>query len=231
MTISMMKGMITGIRDLSPTAREITITPERPFRFIPGMFVNIFMKDGSATVRRAYSISSDSGEKEFTIAARLLPDGAMSPRFWQPDIVRTPIEVMGPLGVHTTDSMKAPTAHLFAFGIGAGVIKAVAERLLKRADLIRLVIVTGNRSHEDMPYGDEFTKLAVHDSRVTVRHVFSRPEVPYAFTGYVQNHISDFDVTDSDVYICGPTRACESVSEYFKSTSMLPATLQVEAFG
>ena len=231
MTISMMNAVITAVRDLSPTARELTIVPERPLSFTPGMFVNIFMKSENGMIRRAYSISSDSDGKEFTIAARLLADGAMSPRFWQPDIVGTPIEIMGPLGVHTTDSMKAHTAHLFAFGIGAGVIKAVAERLLKRADLTRLVIVTGNRSHEDMPYGDEFTKLAAHDSRVTVRHVFSRPQVPYAFTVYVQNHISDFNVTDSDVYICGPTRACESVSEYFKSTSMLPATLQIEAFG
>lgn len=231
MTISMMNAVITAVRDLSPTARELTIVPERPLSFTPGMFVNIFMKSENGMIRRAYSISSDDGSRGFTIAARLLPGGAMSPRFWEPNIIGTEIVVMGPLGVHTSDAMKAPTAHLFAFGIGSGVIKAVAERLLRRADLKHLVIITGNRSHSDMPYGDEFKRLASQDARVIVRHVLSRPEIPYEFTGYIQSHVADFTVTGSDVYMCGPAKACESLSEYFKSAGAEPASMQIEAFG
>jgi len=43
-SIKQITGTITKIRDLSPTSREYTITPNESFLFVAGTFVNLFIE-------------------------------------------------------------------------------------------------------------------------------------------------------------------------------------------
>ncbi|MFM2381940.1 MAG: hypothetical protein RLZZ76_707, partial [Candidatus Parcubacteria bacterium] len=43
MKIKKMVGTIATIVDLSPTAKDITLTLAEPIEFLPGAFINLFM--------------------------------------------------------------------------------------------------------------------------------------------------------------------------------------------
>lgn len=227
------KAYIKKVKDLSPTARELKIFPETKIEFIPGMFVNIFMENNGKTIRRAYSISSNSKEKDtFSVTARFLKDGEMSPLFWQDDILGKEIRVMGPLGVNTSDKIKANKVFLFAFGIGVSVIKSITSELIDKDSIKDLVIVTGNLNETEILYKDFFDNLLSENEKVIVQYVLSKPNnLNYTYTGYIQDFINDFDFNQSDVYICGPIKACNSLKEKIESKKSSNLNIIVESFG
>lgn len=227
------KAKIVEAIDLSPTSRELTIVPEKTFDFVPGMFVNIFIEHDGKKIRRAYSISSDPAQKEsFSISARLLPGGEMSPVFWADDIAHREITVMGPMGFNTIEKITKDRVFLFAFGIGASVIKSIAHELSKRENIQELFVMTGNRNEREMIYKDFFDSLAKENENVVVRHVLSRPEnIDYEFSGHVPDFIADLDFNNSCVYACGSTKACASLKEKIDSMKQSNVEIIVEAFG
>ncbi len=190
------KATIIKVKDLSPTARELTIMPETEINFVPGMFVNIFMEKDRETIRRAFSISSDPKEKKsFTISVRFLKDGIMSPLFWQKDIVGREIKIMGPMGFNTIDKITKSKVFLFAFGIGAGVIKSLAHELDQRSKIEELYVITGNRDEEEILYEDFFNELA-KNKKIKIKHILSKPKnIGYENTGHIQDFIADFNFT------------------------------------
>lgn len=227
------KAKIVGVKDLSPTAREIQIVPEIPIDFIPGMFVNIFMEYNGEILRRAYSISSDSNQKEsFTVSVRLLSNGGMSPVFWDKDIVGGEIKVMGPMGFNTIEKITKKKVFLFAFGIGAGVIKSIADELVRRDEVEEINIMTGNRDEEELLYRDFFDDLAVKNKKVKIRHILSKPKNnAFEFTGHIQDFVEDLDFSNSSAYVCGSTKACESLKGKIESMHPKNFDIVVEAFG
>ncbi len=227
------KAKIIAVKDLSPTSRELIISPETSIDFVPGMFVNIFIKHDGKMIRRAYSISSDPRQKErFSITTRLLPNGEMSPIFWADNIVGKEISVMGPMGFNTVEKIIKEKVFLFAFGIGASVIKSIAHDLSEREDIKELYIMTGNRNESEMIYKDFFDSLFKENKKIKVRHVLSKPKNhEYEFTGHIQDYIENLDFNNSSVYVCGSTKACESLKEKINSVKPNNFELIVEAFG
>lgn len=227
------KAKIIGLKDLSPTAMEVCIDPEAKLDFVPGMFVNIFIEHCGKTIRRAYSISSDPRQKEtFTISARLLPNGEMSPLFWSGNLLEREIKIMGPMGFNTTEKIKKNKIYLFAFGIGAGVIKSISHELVRRPDLEELHIITGNRNEKEILYKDFFDNLSDDDNKVDVLHILSMPENPlYSPKGHIPDFLGDLDLNNSSIYACGSTKACESLKEKIQASNHKNYDLILEAFG
>lgn len=226
------KAKITAITDLSPTARELTIVPEIPLDFIPGMFVNIFIEHGGETFRRAYSISSDPHQKEsFTISARLMKDGKMSPLFWERDIVGKEIKVMGPIGLNTIDKINKSKVYLFGFGIGVSVIKSIAYEFERQKEIKQVYILTGNKDKSELLYSDFFAQLS-ENKKIKIRHVLSNPkDTNYKYVGYIQNFVNDLDFNNSSAYICGSTKACKALKEKIQSMNPKNFDSIIEAFG
>lgn len=212
-------GSITNIRDLSPTAREYTITPAEPFPFIAGAFVNTFFQHNGTTIRRAFSLSSsDADEQSFTLSIRLNPHGELTPILWERDFTGETIKLMGPLGLNTADKMRAKKVFLFGFGVGAGVVKSLADHMLRRSDLTTLTVVTGNRSADEILHQDYFDTLKA-DPRVAVAYVVSDTTQTTYPSGYIQNHISSYDFNDTDIYICGQGVACTALEAAINATA------------
>lgn len=231
--ITKIAGTITRVRDLTPTARDVTVTLDASMTSIAGSFVNLFIKNGTRTLRRAFSISSASpDEREITLTIRLCPEGAVSPLFWQPDVLGTRVELMGPLGLNTTDKLHRPNIFLFAFGIGAGVVKALAETLIGRSDLAALTIMTGSRNAEDIVHKDFFDALAGRDARVQVAYVVSTPRAANSLYphGYIQHHLTGLHFDDADVYVCGQEEACQQLVEAIQHTAPHNCDYFIEGF-
>jgi NAD(P)H-flavin reductase len=199
--------------------------------FMAGSFVNLFiMKDGEK-LRRAFSISSsEASTKEITLSIRHNPSGAVTPLFWQDDIVGTKVDLMGPLGLNTADKMQSGKILLFGFGIGAGVIKSLAEHFVHRPTTTNLTIVTGNRSESELLHKDYLDTLATDNKNVTIKYVVSDQSQEIYPLGYIQNHISEYDFNNADVYICGQTVACEALEKKIKNTNPYNCQFFVEDF-
>ena len=222
---------ITSVTDLSPSARSITLTPEAPFPFSAGSFVNVFIQAHGVTERRAFSISStESLTHEFTISVRLNTKGSVSPVFWQPDIIGTKVEVMGPLGLNIASKMSGDRIFLFGFGVGAGVVKSVADHFISKPDTKAITIITGNRDATEILHKNYFDSVST-DPRVTVIYVVSQvtPGSSYP-VGYIQDHISGLDFNNSLVYVCGQEIACSTLVDRVKATEATNCQFFIEAF-
>ncbi len=215
MKIKKITGKISQITDLSKTAKEIEIDLSESIDFLAGSFINVFININGEKIRRAYSISSASPDnKSITIAVRLSPNGTMTPLFWNKNMIGEIIEIMGPLGLNTVDKMKQEKIYLFAFGIGAGVVKSIADHFSKTKEL---TIVTGSKSEDEILYREYFDNLAKKFKNVSIKYVVSGElENPKLLKGYVQNHIDMFDFNNSDIYVCGQEKACNDLVERIK---------------
>ncbi|QQR64516.1 FAD-dependent oxidoreductase [Candidatus Kaiserbacteria bacterium] len=222
---------ITHIKDLSKTAKEITLTLPEQIDFIAGQFVNIFMDIDGVSVRRAYSISSsDDYQSHISLSIRETLNGVISPLFWKTDLTGTTLELMGPLGLNTADKMKSPRAYLFAYGVGAGVVKSVLDHVIKKGIAEKIVVMTGSRSEDEILHRDYFDSMAQEHPIIEVRHVISKPATAGFREGYIQDHIDGIDFNNADVYACGQGVACDSLVEKIKAQNPENCHFFIEAF-
>lgn len=232
MNIKKFTGEIKNIIDLSETAKEVHIALSEPIDFLSGAFVNIFMDINGEKTRRAYSISSSSSSRgEITLSIRLSPKGLVTPLFWSKDMIGHTVELMGPLGLNTVDKMKHDRVYLFAFGVGAGVVKSVADYFANIKKVGSLVIITGSRSEEEILYKEYFNDLSKNSENISVTHVVSQlPEGATLPKGYIQDHIDGFDFNNSDVYVCGQEKACDELVQKVKLTNPDDCSFFIEGF-
>ncbi|MCA9356757.1 hypothetical protein H6784_06005 [Candidatus Nomurabacteria bacterium] len=229
--IKKMSGLITKVTDLSPTAREYVIKPSELMPFTAGSFVNLFVEHSGEKIRRAFSMSSaDTNPDEFAITIRLSPNGKLTPLLWAEDYVGREIELMGPLGLNTADKMTASKTFLFGFGVGAGVVKSLAENLGARDNLNSLTIVTGNRSTEEILHKDFFDSLSETNEKVSVKYVVSDNSQTIYPIGHIQDHLTEYDFSNSDVYMCGQGVACDALEKTISSTNPTNCNFFVEDF-
>lgn len=232
MNIKRTFGTIKEITNLSATAKEILIDLDTPLDFIAGSFVNVFMDIDGEKIRRAYSISSDDSEqRSIRIAMRLSPEGKMSPLFWKNDLVGEKLELMGPLGLNTAKKMPHEKIYLFAFGVGAGVVKSLAGHFSKSDKARDISIMTGSRSEDEILYKDYFDSLANEHRNVKVSYVISKPPEICSFKkGYLQDNIDGLDFHKSAVYVCGQEAACNALVQKIKATAPTDCDFFIEGF-
>ncbi len=232
MSIKKLTGTITKIVDLSKTAKDVTITLKEELGFIPGHFINLFMDINGEKVRRAFSVSSsDIDQKNITISIRESLKGVMSPLFWQNDLTGTSVELMGPLGMNTVDKMYSKRVCLFAFGVGAGVVKSILDHVARNGNVKEIVAMTGSRSEDEILHKEYFDTIAKTHPHVEVRHIVSQPTVMGTFrTGYIQDNIDGINFNDADVYACGQVVACDGLVAKIKEQNPVNCNFFIEAF-
>ena len=232
MNIKKITGKIIKITDLSKTAKEISIDLSEPLEFIPGSFVNVFFNVNGEKVRRAYSISSTSKNNEnISLSIRLSPTGAITPMFWEKDMTGEYIELMGPLGLNTVDKMNQNKVYLFAFGIGIGVVKSIADYFTEIRNVDSLTIISGSRCEDEILYNDYFKEILDKHKNVLYSNVVSKGDLESKIqVGHIQDFISDFDFNDSDVYVCGQEKACNDLVLKVNSLNHSNCNFFVEGF-
>ncbi len=232
MIIKKTSGEIIEIKDLSKTAKEINIKLDEALDYIAGSFVNVFMEINGEKTRRAYSISSYNKETNvLSLSIRLSPNGKMSPTFWNKNMIGEKLELMGTLGLNTVDKMHSENIYLFGFGIGAGVIKSIAEHFSNNNQVKKIVIITGSRSEDEIIYRDFFDELSKVNPKIHTEYIISQPKENTPFKkGYIQDHISGFNFDDSDIYVCGQEIACNTLVEKIKQTNPNNCNFLIEGF-
>ncbi len=228
--IKKIKATIITTRDLSATAKEVTFTLSEPMPFSAGSFVNVFFNHEGTVLRRAFSISSsDEKFNTINISVRLSPQGAVTPLFWRADIINKEVELMGPLGLNTADKMKSNRIFLFGFGVGAGVVKSLAEHFATRDNVTELTIMTGNRADDEILHKDFFDELSNTHKKIKIGYVVSDPNSPY-LKGFIQENIQNLDFNQADVYVCGQEIACNTLVDTIKKLQSSDCNFYIEGF-
>lgn len=232
MKIKKITGQITRTENLSETAKEVFVKLSEPTYFIAGSFFNVFINIDGEKIRRAFSVSSSQDDQlniSFTI--RLSPKGLMTPLFWGKDMVGETIDLMGPLGLNTVDKMNSKNIFLFGFGVGAGVVKSIADYFSKHGNIKSLTIYTGSRTENEILHKEYFDRLSEKSQNTNVMHIVSRPKDGSSLPkGYIQDHIDDLDFKNSDVYVCGQESACNELVEKIKSNLPVNTSYLIEGF-
>lgn len=232
MNIKKIQGEIVKIIDLTKTAKEIHVKLSEPLDFLSGSFLNVFMDVNGEKLRRAYSISSSEANKDVvTLTIRLSPDGLMTPYIWSHDMLGQSVELMGPMGLNTVDKMHHDKVYLFAFGVGVGVVKSIADYFANVKKVKLLTIYTGSRSEEEIIYKDYFDSLVKSSDNIYTKYIVSKPnEGSTVPKGYIQDFIGDLDFNDSDVYVCGQVKACDDLVAKVNSMNPKDCSLFIEGF-
>jgi NAD(P)H-flavin reductase len=225
-------GKITSIKDLTKTAKEISIDLDEPIDFSAGAFVNIFMDIDGTKERRAYSISSsDKEQKNISIAVRQVPGGKISSIFWEKDMTGERVEIMGPLGLNTAEKMNHSKIYLFAYGVGAGVAKSLADHFCNDEKITDLIVMTGSRFEDEIIYKEYFDLLYENYKKIKVYYIVSKPKEDSLYKkGYIQDYIDDLDFNNSDIYTCGQESACTALIEKIKGFKPKDCSFFVESF-
>ena len=233
--MQIIKTKISKIKDLSPTAREITFHLKEDFDFKAGQFINLFEEINGERIRRAYSLSSDpKNKKEITISVRKKKDGFLSKTFWDNDILEKEFQIMGPLGKNTSDKITHSKVFLFGFGIGVSVIKSVLSDLLHHDNIKEIYLATGSFNEEEIIYKNLFEEMKEKFPKklIKTKYILSNSiDENYPYIGYIQKYIDDFDFNNSDIYICGQNIACKSLKKEIKEKNPNDFNFIIESFG
>lgn len=193
--------------------------------------MNLFVEHEGTMIRKAFSMSSSAAESaSISLSIRLSPTGELTPILWKENYTGRRVKLMGPLGMNTADKMTSDHVFLFGFGVGAGVVKSLADSIARRPTLESLMIVTGNRSVDEILHKDYFDELAENNSKVRVSYVVSDKEQTSFPVGYIQDHVLDYAYNDADVYMCGQTVACVALEAAIKATNPRNCRFFIEDF-
>lgn len=203
---------IEAVCIIAPGVKHFVLKPQgRPFQYIPGQFITIHFEANGKTYKRSYSIANDADpEGKIEFAASYIEQGPGSEYLFslKPNDV---IQVTGPFG--RLILKEAPKRYVM-IGTGTGITpyRAMLPKLhqkLSADNNLRVVILQGVRTQEEMIYATDFRNFAKSHPHVMFRACLSREQKENLeadeWRGHVQTHFQALalDPTQDLVYLCG----------------------------
>jgi len=138
----------------------------------------------------------------------------------------TPVLAEGPFGRFTDQVRRHQGAVLIAGGIGITPIRALLEAM--RGDLILLYRVIRT---EDIVFREELDRLA-RKRGVTIAYIVGDHAAPGGERLLAPDHLRELvpDITDRDVYICGPPAMASSIERQVRGAGVPRSSIHIERF-
>jgi len=200
------RARVIGRAPLSARVTELLLEIEgdEPFRWVAGQHV-VLRPDLPAGEASYFSIAAapnQAGLRELTLASRNESEL----------LARAPlgaaVTIEGPFGEFTL--RPAPGALLVGAGTGVAPLRAMAHAALASDDGTPLVLLSGNRTSDDLLWHRELLALMSEYPRFQYEPVVSQPEPSFSGRrGYVQDHLAELVhrlPAGFRVYCCGSTR-------------------------
>ncbi len=229
---------LTARRLATPAVLHLSFVRDdgQPLDYTPGQFIQIHfpLADGTQA-RRSYSCATrhdhhiQAGEAVEFVASRV-PGGAATALFEGMAIGDT-LQASGPLGLFTLRPEDAPARYLLiATGTGVASYRSMLPELERRMrdDGLRVVLLHGVRTPDDLLFADEFTETArrfphqfeyrIAFSRDTFATDDARRGASEPSFGYVQNALPDIapDPEGDIAYLCGNPNMVDACVEALK---------------
>ncbi len=188
---------------------HLTAADGRPFEFLPGQFFTVVVELDGVSHRRAYSASSQPGERVLRLTVKRVAEGLVSNHLCERAERLGKLRVVGPSGSFGPRGGDTRRVLLVAGGSGVTPMRSIAQSLLENDASARVTLLLGNRSEADVVFREELEALNVRFfERFVVRHVWG--------TVLGQDEIGrELDVVmgaelPTAAYLCGPLPMMEN---------------------
>ncbi|WP_429932915.1 2Fe-2S iron-sulfur cluster-binding protein [Agrobacterium vitis] len=222
---------LTALEWLNDSVVRLTgrVSGLKPLNFLPGQYVNIAIPGSGQT--RSYSMANAPGidtNVEFLI--RLRDAGSMSEFLKSKPAPDSLVECVGPYGTFYLRQSDAPIL-MVAGGTGIAPMASMMRTLAASGSRRQVLLCFGVNSPADLFYLEELTEigrgLAGFELRIAVAQ--GDPPAPWR-QGYVTDLIIPADVTDADVYLCGPPAMLQQANRLLSENSVDRSRIFAEIF-
>ena len=198
---------------LTQTATAKTFCLERvegplpPFR--AGQYVNVIVNVGGVRTSRPYSISSAPLAGRLELTVRDKPGGFVAPYFFNDLKVGDVLETSGPTGrFYHEPLIDGENLVFLAGGSGITPFMSMIREMVQRKHPLRINLLYGSRTPEDVIFRGELEKLAATHSNFTFSLVISEPPEGYrGLKGFLDSKLIAqlvADIQGKTFYVCGP---------------------------
>ncbi|MBF0236266.1 MAG: ferredoxin--NADP reductase [SAR324 cluster bacterium] len=231
---------ILEIRQETHNAVSVIMKPRngKILDYKPGQFLTLILNIEGEEYRRAYSFSSCPLDHDHVAVTVKRVEGGKVSNYLNENVkVGDVIQVMGPSGSFTLDSLEK-TGNSFVFiGGGSGITPMVslAETLLRQSESARIMLLYGNRSLKEIIFRKRLDQLAKqYAPRFSVVHVVEKPSKTFeGSTGLLTgNKILELvrNPTQHQYFICGPGPMMDGAETALKTAGVSEKDIKLERF-
>jgi ferredoxin-NADP reductase len=206
-----MRLSVVQVIQATPTAKTFHLEridgPLPPFR--AGQYINVFVEVDGIHTSRPYSIASQPGGNTIELTVKDNPGGFVAPYLIDELKEGDEVETSGPAGSFYHEALIDGNDLVFLAG-GSGItpFMSIIREIFSHRRQIRVHLLYGSRTHDDVIYGDELQEMANQYSDFDYSLVISEPSPDYeGLTGFLEAATIREQVGDLEgktFYVCGP---------------------------
>ncbi|MFY7697467.1 MAG: FAD-binding oxidoreductase [Legionella sp.] len=211
---------------LSPSVKHFVFhaLQEPAFDYIAGQFITVHFEHQGKALKRSYSIANPpKHNNHIEFAAGRVENGPGTEFLFNLNIGDI-VNVSGPYGRLILKNEPPKRYILVATSTGITPYRAMIPQLKHLVELypeVRIIIMQGVRTREDILYNEEFSTLASLFPRIQFRAHLSRYTKglqEFEHTGYVQHAFDELELnpTEDIIYLCGNPSMVDASFELLK---------------
>lgn len=216
---------------LSSRVERMRFRASVPFRWAAGQYLLVVSGQGQElflpySLASAYDASSPS---QFDLAVTLHAGAAAMDTL----PLAAELVVEGPLGEFTWQAPPNPAALLVGVGTGIAPLRALIEEELARDSDVRLSLLAGHRSSDDILFAEDFARFATLHPRFRFVPTLSAGGPGWAgLRGRVQAQLASVLSREGplDAYVCGRLDMVRDVVSLLESHGVDPSRIRSEGF-
>lgn len=205
--------------------------------FQAGQYINLFLEVDGVRTSRPYSIASSPTQLAYyDVTVRRVEGGFVSSYLLEEVSVGDTFQSTSPSGQFYHNPLFHGDDLVFIAG-GSGItpfmsmIQEVVDRDLDR----RIQLIYGNRSNQDIIFGNRIEKRTMHHKNLTMHTVISEPDKSYnGLNGFITAELIAELVDNIDgkmFYVCGPEAMYTFVLAELEKLNIPKRRIRLEVFG
>ena len=201
-----------------------------PFRFRAGQYVRVSADIDGASTMRAYSISSEPGQRShIDLTIKREPRGKMSGYFHDRIAVGDVLRIEGPSGQFVFDESRDRIV-LIGGGVGLTPLMSVVRDLVARGWPGQIIVILSIARSEERLFGAELDLLASRHSNVRVVTVVAPADdrSKWIDRAFLERTIPE--VFRWRAHVCGPAPMMTAMTGYLRELGVPADQIWTEAF-
>lgn len=208
--------------------------PIPPFR--AGQYVNVFLDVDGTETSRPFSIASAPGLEHLDLTVRATPDGFVAPWIHASLGEGSELITTGPQGSFYHEPLIDGDDVVFLAG-GSGItpFASIVRDQVRRGWPLKVTLVYGSRTPDDVIFGGELARLAEEHERFTYHLVISEPPEGYGGRAGLLSRelLAELigPVGERTFYICGPNALYDLCLAGLRELGVGPHQIKRELYG
>lgn len=217
---------------------EIPANLKKTFSFKAGQYITLKANINGEEIRRAYSICSSPKSGVVKVTVKAVKNGTFSKFATTSLKAGDVLEVATPEGKFMLEPK--PNKNYLGFAAGSGItpVLSMIKTVLETETSSTFTLIYGNKTAEDTIFYAELNELMTqYPQQFNVHYIFSSIPQPNCLFGRIDKGNTNFyiknkykNLTFSEVFLCGPEKMIELVSETLQEHKIAKENIHFELF-